>query len=76
MSVPLSKYVSRRPLRARLSGYCGTCRFFCDYEDGSNTGECRRFPPGRDDGSPDGIWPQVANFSFCGEYEYKPKGGE
>lgn len=49
---------------------CGNCRFFFDYANRSNRGECRRRTPRLvDPFHPEAIWPQSANFQWCGEWE-------
>lgn len=49
---------------------CGNCRFFFDYADRSNRGECRRAAPRLVDVIlSDAVWPKPANFEWCGEWE-------
>jgi hypothetical protein len=66
---------------------CSECRFWLNWDsEGSNLGECHRFPPrmatvlrAGDEGASavvvrpeDGGWPLTAPDDWCGEYQHPP----
>ena len=51
--------------RDRGGQMCGNCRFY-------EVGECHRRSPDRGRAYSWGLWPHVAQISWCGEYEYQP----
>ncbi len=56
--------------------HCCDCRHFHGNEEGDgkpNQGECRRFPPTEwFDQVEEAIWPRVAGYQQCGEFELSP----
>lgn len=57
-------------------GKCSTCRFFHDYADAGNSGECRRHAPMFRDASEAGYgeFPRMSDFQWCGEYVRREEG--
>lgn len=53
-----------------IGAACCDCQHFYDEGDESGVGQCRRFPP-RDwfDSAKEAIWPRVATYQGCGEFE-------